>query len=226
MKQYCHSPDGIEPLTAAHLLIGRGLMAYLETEVDLSMAQTERWTLCQQIVQGFWKRWSRECLSQMQAHYKWRKKRPNLAVGDVVLLRDKTYFQTHWGLARVVELFPGKDGLVRSVDVVICKVKQPEKMPKRKNPLSRFKSRKTTLRRPITSLSLLLKAGRVLPSGGRMSEPKSSSDRRPLEGRAAAGSLEQIRIIIIRHCIISHMHSSYYLICTFARASHDPWPIK
>ena len=158
MHQYCHSPDGIEPLTAAHLLIGRALMAYPETEIDLSMAQTERWTLCQQIVQGFWKRWSKECLQQMQAYYKWKKKKPNLAVGDVVLLRDKSYFQTHWGLARVVELFPGRDGLVRSVDVVTCKVKQPDQKEKRRNPLSSFKSRKTTLRRPITSLSLLIKA--------------------------------------------------------------------
>ena len=165
MNQYCHSPDGIEPLTAAHLLIGRGLMAYPETEVDLNVAQTERWTLCQQIVQGFWKRWSKECLNQMQAHYKWKNKRPNLSVGDVMLLKDKTYFQTHWGLARIVKLYPGEDGLVRSIDVKVCTVKKPDKS-KPRIPLDKLKSRTTIFRRPISRLSLFISAGRELPSGG------------------------------------------------------------
>ena len=165
MHQYCHSPDGVEPLTAAHLLIGRRIMAYPETEVDLAVTQTERWTLCQQIVQAFWKRWSKECLNQLQAQYKWRNKRPNLAVGDVVLIRDKTYFQTHWGLARVVKLYPGEDGLVRSVDVKVCTVKKPDQS-KPRIPLDKLKSRTSIFRRPIFKLSLLISAGRDLPSGG------------------------------------------------------------
>ena len=46
-----------------------------------------------------------------------------------------------------------------------------------------------------------------------MSEPKSSSDRRPLEGRAAAGlqQAQQIRIIIIRHCIICILAITLYV---------------
>ena len=180
MQQYCHSPDGIQPLTPAHLMIGRSLMAYPETQIDLTVAQTERWTLCQQMVQDFWRRWSREYICQMQHQYKWKTRKPNLAVGDIVLLKDKTYFQTNWGLAKVIKLYPGEDGLVRSVDVKVCKTKIPDKPAKGNDLLKQLKTRSSVFRRPICRLSLIISAGRVLPSGGggggggRMCKPSSS----------------------------------------------------
>ena len=166
MDQNCHSPDGMETLTPVHLLIGKSLMAYLETEIDLKVAHSERWTLCQALVQGFWKRWSKEYLSQLQANHKWKSARPNLTVGDVVLMKDSSSFQTHWGLARVVRTYPGEDGLVRAVDVTVCKVVLPDKPGKKPTPVDKMKVKTSVLRRPVSKLSLLVPAGRSLPSGG------------------------------------------------------------
>ena len=151
-------------------------MAYPETELDLTVAQTKRWTLCQSLVQGFWKRWSKEYLSQLQAKYKWKTEKPNLAVGDIVLMKDSSYFQTHWGLARVVKLHPGEDGLVRAVDVAVCKVTRPDSTGKKKNiPLSQMKVKTATFRRPVCKLSLLLSAGRGPPAGGGCSVDQPTS---------------------------------------------------
>ena len=156
IDQHSHSPDGVQPLTPAHLLINKGLMAYPETELDLKVAQTDRWTLCQSLVQHFWKRWYKEYLHQLQTRRKWKIARPNLCVGDVVLMKDSSSFQTHWGLARVVKTYPGEDGLVRAVDVAVSKVTLPDKPGK--GPISHSKMilKKSDLRRPVTRLALLV----------------------------------------------------------------------
>ena len=96
----------------------------------------KRWTLCQALLQRFWDRWSKEYLQHLQAVGKWTKKRPNLKVGDLVLMSDGSSFHTQWTLARVTAVYKGLDGLVRAVDV--------------KN------STGQTYRRPVTKLSMLL----------------------------------------------------------------------
>lgn len=128
---YSHSPDGVQPLTSGHFLVGKPLMAYPETQIDVKIPLCKRWTLCQAIVQQFWKRWSREYVQQLQSSQKWNSTRPNLAVGDVVLMKDASAFQTHWGLARVVAVYPGEDGLVRAVDVLLKTAVPPDATTKR-----------------------------------------------------------------------------------------------
>ena len=178
LEQHSHSTDGIQPITPAHLLIGKGLMSYPETELEHNVSPRERWSLCQSIVQQFWKRWSSEYLNQLQARNKWNNTRPNLQVGDVVLLKDASYFQTHWGMARITKTFPGEDGLVRTVDVVVCKINLPAVKGNKPIPHEKMKVKKTTLRRPVTKLALLVPYGRVLPLGGECSGQRSPASKK------------------------------------------------
>ena len=166
IDEQCHQSEGMEPLTPSHLLIGKSMMAYPETEIDLKVAHCDRWTLCQSLVQGFWKRWSREYLGQLQAKSKWKTEKPNLAVGDVVLMKDAANFKTHWGLARIVKVHPGEDGLIRTVDVKTCKVILPDRLKQNQSTHSQMTLKSTVLTRPITKLALLVPAKRVLSSGG------------------------------------------------------------
>ena len=191
IEQNCHSPDGAEALTAAHLLIGKGLMAYPETEIDLKVAQTERWTLCQALVQSFWKRWSKEYLSQLQASHKWKSAKPNLEVGDVILMKDSSSFQTHWGLARVVKTYPGEDRLVRAVDVKVSKVTLPDKPGKNPIPPDKMKTKTSILRRPVSKLALLVPAGRGLPAGG-----GCSGDQPPSPGLTASSQTPSSQTVV------------------------------
>jgi hypothetical protein len=47
-------------------------------------------------------------------------RKENIKVSDLVLLMDGNYGRGQWPLACVVEVFPSKDGLVRSVNKFDC----------------------------------------------------------------------------------------------------------
>jgi hypothetical protein len=47
---------------------------------------------------------------------KWQRKERQFKVGDIVLLVDDNLPRGKWNMARVVEVFPGKDGIVRNED--------------------------------------------------------------------------------------------------------------
>ena len=53
----------------------------------------------------------------LQERQKWDTARPNLQVGDVVLLVDDDVKRNMWPMGRIVEVFPGDDGLVRKVNL-------------------------------------------------------------------------------------------------------------
>ena len=156
LHQDSHSPDGIQPPTPGHALIGKPLVAYPETALPPLKTYPDQWTLCQGMVQQFWRRWSREYFSQLQVAHKWKQKRPNLCVGDVVLMKDASEFKTHWGLAKVTNVFPGEDGLVRAVEVVVKKATIPNNIPRKHLKLEQIKITTSTLKRPVAKLALLV----------------------------------------------------------------------
>ena len=69
----------------------------------------------------FWSRWRTEYLSSLQERQKWGSERRNLCVGDVVLIKDSEVFtkRNGWPIARVEEVFPSDDGLVRKVKLKV-----------------------------------------------------------------------------------------------------------
>ena len=115
-----HTNDDInEVLTPAHFLIGRALTALPDRSSDVQqpVSLLRRWQLCQNIVNHFWRKWSTEYLTSLNKYTKWPHRSVNVAVGDIVVLRDETLFPTSWPLARVINVHPGKDNLVRVVTV-------------------------------------------------------------------------------------------------------------
>ncbi|KAL7292648.1 hypothetical protein TKK_0013774 [Trichogramma kaykai] len=56
-------------------------------------------------------------MNQYRTINKWQMIKPNLKVGDVVLLTDNLVPPATWPLARVTKLHEGKDGLVRVASV-------------------------------------------------------------------------------------------------------------
>ena len=110
--------DGIEALTPGHFLIGRPLEALPDpSHSHHPLPLLKRWHLCQAIVRHFWKRWSTEYLSTLQKFTKWHRHHRNVAVGDVVVIKEDGTFPTKWPLAKVTRIYTGKDGVVRVVTV-------------------------------------------------------------------------------------------------------------
>ena len=102
-----------------------------------------RWRVVQHLANEFWCRWRKEYLSGLQTRQKWSKKTRNFCVGDVVLLKEDNFSpRNRWPTARVIQVFPSEDGLVRSVNLMVAR---PD-------------GKKSTLKRPITKIVLLLEA--------------------------------------------------------------------
>ena len=87
-----------------------------------------RWRTVQFLANVFWSRWRKEFLSSLQTRQKWTKPTRNIEVGDVVLIKDAKMQRNQWPLGRVTTVFPGDDGLVRTVQV---------KTPSSREPLTR-----------------------------------------------------------------------------------------
>ena len=111
-------PTEIDVLTPGHFLIGAPLLARAERDLsEVSLNRLSRWELLTRLSQSFWKRWQRDYLHTLQQRAKWNVPTRNLAVGDIVIILDPNCPPTHWALARVLELCPGRDNVVRVVKV-------------------------------------------------------------------------------------------------------------
>uniref|UniRef100_A0A182PX47 DUF5641 domain-containing protein n=1 Tax=Anopheles epiroticus TaxID=199890 RepID=A0A182PX47_9DIPT len=71
----------------------------------------------QEYVRRIWKRWNTDYLSGLQPRTRWTAKRNNIQEGTMVLVKEENLPPLKWRLGRVQTIKPGKDGLVRVVDV-------------------------------------------------------------------------------------------------------------
>jgi hypothetical protein len=113
-----NDPNDFSYLSAGHFLTGAALNTY--PEQDLSNKSTNLlkfWSIITNMKQTFWKYWSKHYLNQLQNRPKWQSVTPNVAIGSLVILRSDNSPPLEWPMARVTNLFPGKDGIVRAVEV-------------------------------------------------------------------------------------------------------------
>ena len=72
--------EGLEALTPGNFLIGRPIEALPDPKSSFaSPSLVRRWSLCQQLVRHFWKRWSQEYLVTLQKKTKWQQATKNLS---------------------------------------------------------------------------------------------------------------------------------------------------
>ena len=62
----------------------------------------------------------REYLPQNNLRSQWNKAEANIQVGDLVWLVEDNVKRSHYKMARIKEVYPGKDGIVRSVLIKTC----------------------------------------------------------------------------------------------------------
>lgn len=79
----------------------------------------KRWRRIQYLANKFWFRWRREYLNNLQSREKWVKKKRNLKVGDVVMIKDDNLSRNRWRLGRISKAHEDDDGLVRKVRLTV-----------------------------------------------------------------------------------------------------------
>ena len=75
------------------------------------------WKTAQLVADHFWRNWRLFYLPLLQRH-KWKDSKPNVKVGDLVLLTDADVLRNQWSRARIVKVFPDRDGRERRVEVM------------------------------------------------------------------------------------------------------------
>ncbi|XP_055912003.1 uncharacterized protein LOC129946017 [Eupeodes corollae] len=109
--------DDFAILTPAHFLFGTSAQLVPEADLAEKVSNLDRWRKIQIAVHSFWKQWSSEYLARLQQRPKWLKTEAQPQIGDLVLLKDERLPPSQWALARIISLVPGKDGLIRVVNI-------------------------------------------------------------------------------------------------------------
>ncbi|XP_033222820.1 uncharacterized protein LOC117176676 [Belonocnema kinseyi] len=108
--------NDISALIPEHFLIGDSFTYLPEPDLlPLPSNRLSSWQLFSKVRQDFWKRWSTEYLNELNVRQKWRSDIKNPKIGMLVLLKEDNMPCMQWPLARIHELHPGNDGIVRTV---------------------------------------------------------------------------------------------------------------
>ena len=117
---YVYTDDVDEPLTPSHLLIGKRstqLPIPRNTVEDTDKPNQYR----ENLKSKFQIKWKKEYLSELQDHHirtqKAQNKESYPTIGDVVIMKEDS-LRTNWKLARVTNIFTGRDGNIRSIEIM------------------------------------------------------------------------------------------------------------
>ncbi|XP_073763460.1 uncharacterized protein [Danio rerio] len=115
-------PEHPEILTPAMLLTQKvGVPPVPPGQFDNHDLFRAQWRRVQYLANVFWGRWKREYLSGLQHRRKWMTPKPNLQVGDVVLLKEGQEKRNDWPLGLITRTFPSKDDMVRKIEVKVIR---------------------------------------------------------------------------------------------------------
>ncbi|XP_071581890.1 uncharacterized protein [Temnothorax nylanderi] len=110
--------DDLNALTPGHFLIGSSLAIIPEPSLEeVKLSRLSRWQRTRQMMDSFWSRWSKECLQRYLTMSKWNQVNPSIKEGDLVLVVDERYPPSKWPLGRIIQTYPGQDGLTRVVSI-------------------------------------------------------------------------------------------------------------
>ncbi|GFV96663.1 integrase catalytic domain-containing protein [Trichonephila clavipes] len=76
-----------------------------------------RWRRTTKVIQVVWKKWSTDYLNTLQQRGKWMIEKDNVMCGSMVIVKEDFTPVFNWLLGRVVEVYHGSDGKVRTVGI-------------------------------------------------------------------------------------------------------------
>ncbi|XP_064643607.1 uncharacterized protein LOC135497702 [Lineus longissimus] len=113
--------DGIRPLTPSHFLLGKHTSyqtAVSEDERVISQEiLTESQLIRQRQIDLFWSVWSKDYVRNLPPTVNKHQAKGSLDIGHMVLIQEDNTPRMQWPIGVVTKLFPGRDGLVRSVEL-------------------------------------------------------------------------------------------------------------
>lgn len=111
---YISDDSELEPLTPAMFLRDIKESGVIDVDHIDAASLNKRLLYRMKILEDLRKRFRSEYLGQLKSYTRKLKNYYQFSVGDVVLIESNTK-RLKWPLAKIIELFPGKDGIVRLV---------------------------------------------------------------------------------------------------------------
>lgn len=132
-----NDPDDGSFLCPNDMLLGRASTVVPQGPFRATKNPRHRVEFIQKIVDSFWKRWNRDVFPSLVPRKKWKVERRNVRVDDFVVLQDENVIRGNWTIGRIINVYPGKDGRIRNVNI--------------KTPTSEYQ-------RPITKIAVIYPA--------------------------------------------------------------------
>ncbi|XP_055622077.1 uncharacterized protein LOC129765689 [Toxorhynchites rutilus septentrionalis] len=111
-------PNDLAALTPAHFLIGTTITALPDPDLrHLPANRLDHFQELQMHVQRFWRHWRSEYLQELQKDTKGSVRNDGISIGRMVIIVDELQPPTRWSLARIVDVHPGKDHIIRVVSL-------------------------------------------------------------------------------------------------------------
>ena len=123
-----YKSDGLKPISPNMLLTTKSKIVRPPPGVfDTPVLYSRRhWKRVQHLVEEFWTRWRKEFLQSLQVRNKWKHKDRNFIVNDIVLLKTDAP-RNEWPIAIIVQTFPDKDNVVRTVKLRLANSKSVDR---------------------------------------------------------------------------------------------------
>lgn len=112
-------PSDLQPITPADLFLGKPILSQplAEYVAEVPDNRLTWWKQRQKLHQRLWEQWSNDYLTSIQVRHKWYVRGKNMKPNDMVVVRDDNLPPSQWTIGRIVETFPDKEGLVRTVKI-------------------------------------------------------------------------------------------------------------
>ena len=110
--------NDLSVLTPGHFLIGDSIRSM--PEENYSLLPTNRlnaWQNLKKIKQDLWSKWHKEYLSHLNFRQNKSSSSPKLKIGQLVLLQEDDVPCMEWPRARIHNVHPGDDGVIRTVTI-------------------------------------------------------------------------------------------------------------
>ncbi|KAG1690267.1 Seipin [Nymphon striatum] len=119
--------EDISPLTPSSFICNNSThtnIEFSEYNTDLNLTHNNlinKYSLCEKQLNLFWSVWTHNYLRNLPPSIKKFQAKGAIEVGALVLIREDHLPRMQWPLGIVVDLYPGRDGLIRSVRIKTSK---------------------------------------------------------------------------------------------------------
>ena len=113
--------DHMVPLTPNMMLLARSSNSSPTIEYSDDDRFCRRLAYVGEVEKEWWGRWVTQVLPTLFSYKKWKVKKENIKVGELVMLHYPKQFKDDYCIAKVIDVHPGDDGLVRQATVCFRK---------------------------------------------------------------------------------------------------------